>query len=160
MQINNNIQMQGASKPNFMAIKSVKCEGLYKKFPEQGKILVDTFKNNPVAMEFCKKYDVDIVFYACKDATDSVRSSMHIFFQNPAKTKFLGIFGSKKDKIELSGFGNSYFEKESIKDSTSQLVDYMLVSTEGKPLTGVLNQHMKLKSQEIEKTMYKDATKR
>jgi hypothetical protein len=35
MQVQNNPQM--ASATSFKAIKSVKCEGLYKKFPEEGK---------------------------------------------------------------------------------------------------------------------------
>ena len=52
--------------PNFTAIKSVKCDGLYKKYPELANELVTAFKKNPTAMEFCKKYDVDVVFYAVK----------------------------------------------------------------------------------------------
>lgn len=53
--------------PNFTSIKSVKCEGLYKKTPELATDVVEAFKANPKAMEFCRKYDVDIVFYAFKD---------------------------------------------------------------------------------------------
>ena len=45
------------NQPNFTAIKSLKMEGLYKKYPELGKQLVDTFQSSPRAMEFCKKYD-------------------------------------------------------------------------------------------------------
>ena len=42
--------------PNFTAIRSIKCEGLYKKYPEYANHLVEAFKKNPIAIEFCKKY--------------------------------------------------------------------------------------------------------
>ena len=90
-------------------------------------------------MEFCRKYDVDIVFHACKDMMNSVRSTLLLSFENPAKSKFLGFLGSRKDKIELSGYGNAYDTRSSLKTSTNQLMDYMLDSTEGKPVSGVLN---------------------
>ena len=141
--------------PNFKAIKSVKCEGLYKDFPRYGIQLVETFKKNPVAIQFCKKYDVNLVFYACKDVMNSVRSSLLLFFENPAKSKILGFLGSKKDKIELSGYGNAYDINSSLKASTDQLTDYMLYSTEGKPVSGVLNSHIKLKEEEIANKLFK-----
>ena len=58
--------------PNFTAIKSVKCDGLYKKYPELANELIEALKQNPKAMEFCKKYDVDIIFYAIKQYQNSV----------------------------------------------------------------------------------------
>lgn len=153
MQVQNNPQM--ASATSFKAIKSVKCEGLYKKFPEEGKKLVDAFKNNSKAMDFCKKYDVNVVFYAVKEQFESVASSLHIFFKNPAKKKFLGFLGSQQDKIELSGYGNAYEVKKSLVNSTQHLVDYMLESTPGKSVSGLLNQHLKLKEEEIQKVLNK-----
>ena len=153
MQVQNNPLM--VSTTNFKAIKSVKCEGLYKEFPRYGKDLVDTFKKNPTAMEFCKKYDVDLVFHACKDMMNSVRSTILLIFENPTKSKFLGFLGSKKDKIELSGYGNAYDYDRSLKASTEQLMDYMLDSTEGKPVTGLLDSHIKLKEKEIEDILLK-----
>ena len=118
MQIHNTTPSTNQTVPNFKAIKSVKCKGLYKDFPRYGKDLVETFKKNPTAMEFCRKYDVNLVFHACKDMMNSVRSTILLIFENPAKTKFLGFIGSKKDKIELSGYGNAYNYDESLKAST------------------------------------------
>ena len=156
MQIYNNPQVPPVvTSPNFKAIKSVKCEGLYKEFPRYGKDLVDTFKKNSTAMEFCRKYDVDIVFHACKDMMDSVRSTMLLIFKNPAKSKFLGFLGSRKDKIELSGYGNAYNFGSSLKASTGQLMDYMLDSTNGKPVSGLLDSHIKLKEKEINDILLK-----
>ncbi len=156
MQIYNNPQVPPVvTSPNFKAIKSVKCEGLYKEFPRYGKDLVDTFKKNPTAMEFCRKYDVDLVFHACKDMMNSVRSTILLIFENPTKSKFLGFLGNRKDKIELSGYGNAYNYDASLKASTNTLIDYMLDSTEGKPVTGLLDSHIKLKEKEINDILLK-----
>ncbi len=38
---------------SFAGIRQVKCSGLYKKYPELGKEMVDTFKDNPKVMDFC-----------------------------------------------------------------------------------------------------------
>ena len=155
MQIYNITPSTNQTVPNFKAIKSVKCEGLYKEFPRYGKDLVETFKKNPTAMEFCRKYDVDLVFHACKDMMNSVRGTILLIFENPTKSKFLGFLGSRKDKIELSGYGNGYDYDESLKDSTSTLIDYMLDSTNGKPVTGLLDSHIKLKEKEINDILLK-----
>ncbi|MBE7710535.1 MAG: hypothetical protein E7Z92_00180 [Cyanobacteria bacterium SIG31] len=149
------MQVQGTTSPNFKAIKSVRCEGLYKKFPEQGKILVDTFKNNKTAMEFCKKYDVKLVFHACEEAMHSVKSSILIFLENPTKGWFSRLINGKYDKIDLAGYGNKYEVGKSLEESTKRLVDYMLESTNGKPVSGLLNQHLKLKNDEIQKVIGK-----
>ena len=68
---------------NFKAIKSIKCEGLYKKFPEEGKKLIQTFKENAKVMEFCRKYDVDIVFNASEKNMNCVQSILSIFYKIP-----------------------------------------------------------------------------
>ena len=73
---------------SFTSIKNVKCKGLYAKYPELGKELVDTFKNNSKVMEFCKKYDVDVIFHAMKHGSDSVESAVGILYDNGAKSKF------------------------------------------------------------------------
>ena len=120
-----------------------------------GVLKVIRYRKNPTAMQFCKKYDVDLVFHACKDMMNSVRSTLLLSFENPAKSKFLGFLGSRKDKIELSGYGNAYDTRSSLKTSTNQLMDYMLDSTEGKPVSGVLNSHIKLKEEQIADTLFK-----
>jgi flagellum-specific peptidoglycan hydrolase FlgJ len=47
-------------------------------------------------MEFCKKYDVKIIFRAYKDFQESVTSAIHILFDNPAKKKTFGIFKNRR----------------------------------------------------------------
>jgi LPS O-antigen subunit length determinant protein (WzzB/FepE family) len=146
MFVQNNPQM--ASATSFKAIKSVKCEGLYKKFPEEGKKLVDAFKNNSKAMDFCKKYDVNVVFYAVKEQFESVASSLHIFFKNPAKTKFFGLIKNADDKISLSVYDYRGGIKESLEKSTARLKDYITENIPGKT-SGVLDSHIHYKQEEI-----------
>ena len=155
MQIRNNPQIPTqTTSPNFKAIKTIKCEGLYKKHPDLAKNLVDTFKENPKAMDFCKKYDVDIVFNACKKGISWVESSLHVLFDNPAKSKFLGFIGSKRDKVSLTGFGNSYSYEASLKQSTQHLFEYICKYNPNiKNRTGVLDSHIKLKEEEIQKAL-------
>lgn len=157
MQIQNNPQIQAQS--NFRAIKTVKCVGMYKKFPKEGAKLVKAFKESPTAMEFCKKHDVDIVFHACKDMMTAVRSSIHIFFDNPAKSKFLGIFGSKRDEIKLSAWGDQYSLEESIVDSTDALKAYISETPIANRPYGLLKPHINYKNKEIEKFLDKKSAK-
>lgn len=151
-------QIPTTKTPNFKAIKSVRCEGLYKKYPEYGQELVETFKQNPKAMEFCKEYDVDIVFHAFKRAVSSVESSIRILFKNPAKKSFLGILGNARDEIALHGFGNRYDEKLSLRQSTANLKNYIAENVPGKT-SGVLNSHIESKEEEIKKALDKKAAK-
>lgn len=117
---------------NFKAIKSIKCEGLYKKFPEEGKKLIQTFKENAKAMEFCRKYDVDIVFNASEKNMNSVESILSIFYKNPAKNIFQRfsswLFGGD-DCIRIFGFGNNYNIKDSLKHSTRELNEMITSQT-------------------------------
>ena len=109
MQINN--INQSYNNTNFQAIKSVKCRGLYEKYPELGQQLVDAFQKCKEAMDFCKKYDSDIVFYAKKDGIDTVESSIHIFYDNPALSKLKKFFKFLNSSEDISVFFKfkSYF---------------------------------------------------
>ncbi len=145
-----------SQKPHFTSIKSVKCEGLYKKYPELANQLVDTLKENPKAMEFCKKYDVDIVFHAIKKMQDSVESSIHIFFDNISKSKarkFLDkIAGNTDDKVVLHAWGNKYSLPESLKASTADLIEH--ISPERKVADGyrggMLDSHLQSADEKIQ----------
>ena len=105
MNIHNNMQSNIA--PSFGAIKSIKCTGLYEKRPDLSKELVDTFTSNPVAMDFCKKYDVDIVFNARKDSQNLI-STFYIQYDNPAKSSFSKFVGRSKDKFAMSSYGYNW----------------------------------------------------
>lgn len=160
MQIYNNPQIPTQTNPPaFKAIKSVKLEGLYKKFPEQGKELVSVFGENPVAMEFCKKYDVDIVFNAIKDLQNTVSNNLHIFFNNPSKRKFLGLFGNTRDNISISSYGNQINIEESLKASCKELKKFMSKETSGIVNSGMLDSHIQLKEKEIEEVLQEKLTK-
>ncbi len=147
------------SNPNFTSIRSVRCEGLYKKYPELANNLVETLKNNPKAMAFCKKYDVDIVFYAAKQMEDAVKSSIHIFFDNISKSKFRKFFdkltGSSSDQVTIHAWGRDYPLARSIKTSTANLVE--AISPERKVGNGyrggLLDSHLQSADENIEKVL-------
>lgn len=133
MNIQNNRNIY--NQPNFTSIKSLQCRGLYKKYPELGKELVETLKENPKAMDFCKKYDVDIVFYAANIGMKKNLSSIHIFYDNVAKSKFkkfIGFLNNTKDKVELVMYGSKYQVEESLKESTKYLKRAIHASIGGK----------------------------
>lgn len=155
MQVHNITPAQNVT-PNFKAIKSIKCEGLYKKYPTEANKLINAFQNNKIVMDFCKKYDVDIVFYACKQAMERIESSIHIFFQNPIKKRFFGLFEGAKDQICLHSHGSEYNLNESMKKSTEKLVDYISPEVPGKP-SGLLESHVMSKRIEIQKVLNKKA---
>ena len=149
MQVYNNPQIPNTTTPNFKAIKSVKFDGLYKTFPKQAKEMVDTFKENKVAMDFCKKYDTDIVFYAVRKNIHAVNNAILMFFNNPAKKKFLGIFGSKRDKISLSTYSNEFELEKSFTNSVNRLKNFMINDKE----KGLLISHINNKEKEINKVL-------
>lgn len=156
---------QQKHNPNFTAIKSVKWEGLYKKHPELANDLVEAFKQNPVVMEFCKKYDVDIVFYAVKQMQEAVQSSVNIFFDNVSKSKtkkFFGkLFGNNEDKVVIHAWGNKYSLLSSLRESTKNLVEY--ISPERKVADryrgGLLDSHIKYTDEKIQKALNEQAQK-
>ena len=87
MQVQNNFNYQiqnynvqkRAQTPNFTAIEKIGYSGLYKNAPEEGQKLLEAFKQNPYAMDFCKKYNVKVFFHAMKEGYNLVESSIHIF---------------------------------------------------------------------------------
>ena len=110
---NNRIQ-----SPNFTAIKSVKCEGLYKKYPQLANDVVDALKQNPNAMEFCKEYDVDIVIDANKPMFHSdTYSSIKIIYE-------------ERCQAELKSWGHGDTFTKSVQESTRELVHDMSPDTE------------------------------
>ena len=120
---------QNNNSTNFKAIKSVRCEGLLKKFPEEGKKLIQTFKENTKAMDFCRKYDVDIVFYAQEKAMNSVDSSINIHYKDPTKGFFKRLSDAicgKEDLVRVFGFGNKFNVKDSLLASTRELNEMMM----------------------------------
>lgn len=111
MRVNENRNYCVKNTPTFGAIKSVKCTGLYEEFPDLGKDLVDTFRANPKAMEFCKKYDVDIVFSAIQTSMSSVKTSVELFYDDITKGKFKKFWqslNSNEDKVTVSSFSGTY----------------------------------------------------
>lgn len=147
---------------NFKAIKSIKCEGLYKKFPEEGKKLIQSFKENAKAMDFCKKYDVDIVFFAQEKAMNSVDSSINIHYKDPTKGFFKRLSDAicgNEDLIRVFGFGNKYNIKDSIHESTMELNE-MIASQYGQyNKSGLLNSHIKVAEKNIESNLLEKAKK-
>ncbi len=152
--VNNHLQNFNAYNQSFTGIKKVKCLGLYEKYPDLGKELVDTFKNNSKAMDFCKKYDVNIIFHAAKDYIDSVKSSVNIFYDNVTKSKFKKFFNNHEDRIEISGWGNEYNIADSLKEATESLKS--AISSAGSNTrrpTGLLDAHIDLADKKMQEVL-------
>lgn len=153
------------SNPNFTSIRSIKCEGLYKKYPELAENLIEAFGKNKDAVEFCKKYDVNIVFYAVKSINDSVRSSLHIMYDNISKSKmrkfFDKLFDRTEDRISLGAHGCEYVLSKSIESSTADLVEKIGPEryVNGKFVGGFLSSHLKFADSEMQKVLNEKAAK-
>ena len=151
--------------PSFGRIKRVECQGLYKKFPELGKKLVDAFQQNQNAMDFCKKYDVNIIFQATKDSMNAVRSSVCVFYDNVAKGKlkrFIDFLSDEKDNINLSSFANKYNVEAALKESTNSLIEMITpVNPNGstKIYNGLLDSHLRYAEERMQKILDKRAEK-
>ncbi len=163
MQVDNVSNYKIKRNPQFTSIKSITTSGLYKKFPEYGKELVDAFRKNPEVIQFCKKYDVDIVFDAFK-GTSMIESSMHILYDNLAKSKVRRFFDrlcGNRDKVSLHSWGNSFDVKLSIKKSTSDLVEMILPEGAGvqKSRNGLLNSHLRSADKSIQDILDERAQK-
>lgn len=158
--LNNNFVTQNNKyNQSFTSIKSVRCEGLYRKYPELGGELIDTFKENPKLMEFCKKYDVNIIFNSIKQGINGVQSSVCVFYDNVAKSKFrkfLDFFGNSEDKVVIHSWGNEYDLHKSLNEATENLK--AAISPEklhsNRP-TGLLEAHMKSASDSMEEILSK-----
>ena len=159
MQVRNNPQIPDQiNSPNFRAIKSVKCEGLYKKYPQYADKLVYSFRNNPVAMNFCKDRDVDIVFHACKFGLLGTKSSIYLLYDNPVKSMMKKIFDfitRKRECIKLTSWGNKYDIKESLVESTDDLASHLSPWSKGKGQTGLLDSHIENAEKEIQEALAK-----
>lgn len=151
MLIQNNTNIN--NKPNFKAIKSIQCIGLYKNEPTLAKELIDTFKTNTEAMGFCKKYDVDIVFDAKQGSpADATESSIIINYIDPTKSKikrFFNALNGIKNNIRLNAWGTGCIEKESLKNATNELKMMLEPTTKGKQTSGVLTTHIKYADKDI-----------
>lgn len=150
------------NQPNFTAIKSIRCEGLYKNQPKLAQGLLDTFKHNEKAMSFCKKYNVDIVFYAKERFAGVVESSIHLFVENISKSKLRTFFDkllNNKDEISISAFANNYTTPKNLEASSEILME--MIGTErkvnGKWKGGILDAHLDTYDRNIENELMKKA---
>ena len=116
------------NQTNFKAIKSVRCEGLYRKNFDLFRDITQVLKENPVADYFFKKYDVAIVLNADEKATNLVESSLRIIFDNPFKNKFDSMIDASKNIFNQAivlGHGYSESLEKSIEKSTADLKSYL-----------------------------------
>ncbi len=157
MQVNS-IQFQETRKqPQFTAIKSLKCRGLYKDYPKLGMELVDTFKRNPEVIRFCKKYDVDVVFYAAKQIISDVSSEIHIFYNDVSRSRIGKLFKGSKDDVNISGYGSKSSITDSIMESTNNLKSYISPYIKENLTGGILESHLSNADKRIQEILDKKA---
>ena len=154
-QVKNNTNRNNAV--SFKAIKSVKFRGLYKNNPELSKNLVDAFMSSPTAMAFCKEHDVDIVFYADKHDNTSTSSSVHIFYDNPVRSrfkKFVDFLNGKKEEISIDAYEDEYDLAESLAASTKVLIKRMTPSTKSTSTeSGMLDSNIFYANKQIQEAL-------
>ena len=115
-------------------------------------------------MEFCKKYDVNIIFQATKDSMNAVRSSVCVFYDNVAKGKlkrFIDFLSDEKDNINLSSFANKYNVEAALKESTISLIEMITpVNPNGsiKIYNGLLDSHLRYAEERMQKILDKRAS--
>ena len=122
------IEKINQNQTNFKAIKSTRCEGLYRKNFKLYKDVMNTLKQNPVADYFFKKYDVAIILNADEKATNLVESSLRIIFDNPFKNKFDSMIDASKNIFNQTlvlGHGYSESLEKSLEKSTADLKGYL-----------------------------------
>ena len=142
MQIYNTPQFPNETTPNFKAIKAVKYKGLYKKFPEFKEEIMDTFLKNRTAMDFCNKYDVEIIFNAVEDySLAGIMNYLHIKFINPKKTKLFGLIKKVTDNIKLQCYTSSlYYDdiKIGMSKSKEEFKEHILGNTHWQSLSKLI----------------------
>lgn len=157
MRIQNDPQTITTNTTNFKSIRSIKLKGLYKNAPELGKELIDTFQNNPKAMDFCKKYDVDIIFKAEEKKWNNVKSSIQIFYDSPYLSKVTNFFKAltgNRDNITIKTLSTSRNLQRSLMDSTDTLKEDMLPQPEG---SGYLDDKISSAEEKISKILTKQS---
>lgn len=87
-------KIETSNQTNFKALKSIRYKGLYKKYPQEAEKLKNAFLNNPVAMDFCKKFDVNVIIEAEK-VDKYLSTCVRLDYLNPLKSKLFGIFNIK-----------------------------------------------------------------
>lgn len=165
MRIQNDPQTIATNTTSFKSIKSIKLKGQYKNnAPELGQKLIDTFKKNPKAMDFCKKHDVNIVFNAHVNDGEypifpGVESSLYIFYDNPAVNKVKQFFKSLSlnggdDKIFLFAWGGI---TDNLNTVTQALIKQILPNQPG---IGNLDFQIELAEKKIDEDMAKKLNKK
>lgn len=154
MQVSNRNSYPMYTTPHFTALKSVNARGLYKKYPELAKELVDAFKKNPDAVDFCKKYDVDLVLHSKEYMNGGAESSIHILFDDISRgkfKKFIDAINGKKEDVHLTSWSNTKWSlEESLAEGTSELREMILPEGFGSSRNGLLSAHLKTANEDIE----------
>ena len=152
MQIYNN-HTPNQITPNFKAIKSIECKGLYKKYSHYSKDLYTSLQKNVAAMDFCKKYDVDIVFDAKQKVFgggyDYVISSVQMLFNRPVKKRFLGFWKTQKDEIKIASYYQDFDIKNALENATRKLKNYISESRKDESQR-ILDRAIKFKEESIQ----------
>ena len=141
----NNNQKQN---PNFTSIKKIGYSGLYEKAPEEGQKLLEAFKQNRYAMDFCSVHDVKIFFHAMKEGYNRVESSIHIFYDNPTVgkiRKFFRALCNNEEQVKIHSW------QTNLEESTNELAEMILPYEKGHSKSGLLNSHIEIAYQSMQK---------
>jgi hypothetical protein len=113
---------------NFTAIKSFNCQGLYRDFPKQGKSLVEAFKSNDFALEFCKKHDVDIEFNAYAHRSGGVQNRFTMYYRDVVDGGLKKIISALKGqkRVEIATFACDSGVEQNFNKSAEEMKNLIL----------------------------------
>ena len=117
--------IQTNSQTNFQALKSIRYKGLYKKYPQEAEKLKNALLKNPVAMDFVKMFDVDVIIEAEK-VNKHLSTSVRLDYLNPMKSRLFGLFNIKDIVLAQVTHCKEVEDMSSaIKDATDSMIPWM-----------------------------------
>jgi hypothetical protein len=134
------------SNVNFQRIRSINCEGLFKKYPRASREVLDSFKSSAKAMQFCDTHDVDIFLRTCKLEMGAVDSEFIMLYKNLAPesgsiAKLLHKIKSPK-RIRIGTYNNAFDTTESFKNGVTKLKQNLSPYEPNEKFSGVLESHI------------------
>jgi hypothetical protein len=149
------------SNVNFQRIRSIKCEGLFKKNPQACREILESFKSSAASMQFCNKHDVDIVLRACDVDMWAVDSEFVMLYKNLAPEgglidKFLHKIKSPK-RLRVGTYSNEYNRNLSFNKGVEKLKQHVSPYKPNENFSGVLEAHISSVTKEEDMLLKKQA---
>jgi hypothetical protein len=147
------------SNVNFQGIRSINCEGLFKKYPQASREILESFKSSTKAMQFCNTHDVDIFLRTCELEMGAIDSEFIMLYKNLAPesgfmNKLLHKIKSPKS-IRIGTYNNAYDKIKSFNNGVEKLKQHVSPYEPNEKFSGVLEAHISYATKEEDKLLKK-----